>query len=58
MLPEGHGTARIPANNAEGHVPVKCCYAPDIPNFIAVSQLVQVLARQEQQQLHAGVQRR
>jgi len=34
IAPEGHGTARIPANNAEGHVPIKCCYTPDIPNFM------------------------
>jgi len=34
IVPEGHGTARIPANNAEGHVPIKCYYTPDIPNFI------------------------
>jgi len=24
----------IPANNAEGYVPIKCYYTPDIPNFI------------------------
>jgi len=27
-IPEGHGTARIPANNAEGCVPIKCCCTP------------------------------
>jgi len=25
---------RIPADNAEGYVPIKCYYTPDIPNFI------------------------
>jgi len=34
ILPEGYGTARIPANNAEGYVPIKCYYTPDIPNFM------------------------
>jgi len=34
MVPEGHGAARIPANNAEGHVPTKCHCTPDIPNFM------------------------
>jgi len=34
IVPEGCGTARIPANNAEGYVPIKCYYTPDIPNFI------------------------
>jgi len=34
IVPEGYGTARIPANNAEGYVPIKCYYTPDIPNFI------------------------
>jgi len=33
VVPEGCGAARIPENNAEGHVPTKCCHAPDIPNF-------------------------
>ena len=33
MAPEGCGVARIPANNAEGCAPVKCCCTPDIPNF-------------------------
>jgi len=33
IVREGHGTVRIPADNAEGHVPIKCCYTPDIPNF-------------------------
>jgi len=34
VVPEGHGAARIPANNVEGYVPIKCCYTPDILNFI------------------------
>jgi len=35
IVPEGHGTVRILADNAEGYVPIKCyCYAPDIPNYI------------------------
>jgi len=34
IVPEGCGAARIPANNAEGCVPIKCYYTPDIPNFI------------------------
>jgi len=34
IVPEGHGAARIPANDAEGCVPTKCCCTPDIPNFI------------------------
>jgi len=34
IVPEGYGTARIPANNAEGYVPIKCYDTPDIPNFI------------------------
>jgi len=34
IIPEGYGTARILANNAEGYVPIKCYYTPDIPNFI------------------------
>jgi len=34
IIPEGYGAARIPANNAEGHVPIKCYCTPDIPNFI------------------------
>jgi len=34
IVPEGYGAARIPANNAEGCVPIKCYYTPDIPNFI------------------------
>jgi len=34
IVPEGYDTARIPANNAEGYVPKKCYYTPDIPNFI------------------------
>ena len=34
IIPEGYGTARIPADNAEGHVLIKCCYTTDIPNFI------------------------
>jgi len=34
IVPEGYGTARIPANNAEGYVPIKCYYTPDIPNFM------------------------
>ena len=34
IVPEGHGAVRIPANNAEGSVPIKCCCTPDIPNFI------------------------
>ena len=34
IMPEGYGTVRILADNAEGHVPIKCCYTPDIPNFI------------------------
>jgi len=33
IVPQGYGTARIPANSAEGYVPVKCYYMPDIPNF-------------------------
>jgi len=33
IVPEGHGAARIPANNAEGCVPIKCYCTPDIPNF-------------------------
>jgi len=33
IVPEGCGTARTPANNAEGYVPIKCYYTPDIPNF-------------------------
>jgi len=33
ITPEGYGTARIPANNAEGYVPIKCYCTPDIPNF-------------------------
>ena len=33
IVPEGYGAARIPANNAEGCVPIKCYYTPDIPNF-------------------------
>ena len=32
--PIGYGTARIPADNADGCVPIKCLYAPEIPNFI------------------------
>jgi len=34
IAPEGYGVARIPASNAEGYVPIKCYYTPDIPNFI------------------------
>jgi len=34
VVPKGYGTVRIPADNTEGHVPIKCCYTPDIPNFI------------------------
>jgi len=34
VVPEGYGTVRIPADNAEGYVPIKCCYTPDIPKFI------------------------
>jgi len=34
IVPEGYGTVRILADNAEGHVPIKCYYTPDIPNFI------------------------
>jgi len=34
IAPEGYGAARIPANNAEGHVPIKCYYTPNIPNFM------------------------
>jgi len=34
IVPEGYGAARIPANNAEGYVPIKCYYTPDIPNLI------------------------
>jgi len=34
VVPKGYGTTRIPANNAEGHVPITCYYTPDIPNFI------------------------
>jgi len=34
IVPEGYGTARIPENNTEGYVPIKCYYAPDIPNFM------------------------
>jgi len=34
IVPEGYGTVRIPADNAEGYVPIKCYYTPDIPNFI------------------------
>jgi len=34
VVPEGYGAVRIPANNSEGYVPIKCCYTPDIPNFI------------------------
>jgi len=34
IVPEGYGTARIPANNAEGYVPIKCYCTPDILNFI------------------------
>jgi len=33
IVPEGYGAARIPVNNAEGYVPIKCYYTPDIPNF-------------------------
>jgi len=33
MVPEGCGTTRISGNNDEGHVPIKCHYTPDIPNF-------------------------
>jgi len=33
-VPEGCGAVRIPANDVEGCVPTKCCYTPDIPNFI------------------------
>ena len=34
IAPEGYGTVRIRADNAEGYVPIKCYYTPDIPNFI------------------------
>jgi len=34
IVPEGYGTARILANNAEGYVLIKCYYTLDIPNFI------------------------
>jgi len=34
VVPEGCGAAGIPANDAEGHVPIKCCHTPDIPNFM------------------------
>jgi len=34
IVPEVYGMARIPANNAEGYVLIKCYYTPDIPNFI------------------------
>jgi len=34
IIPEGYGAAMIPANNAEGCVPIKCYYTPDIPNFM------------------------
>jgi len=34
IAPEGYGAVRIPANDAEGYVPIKCCYTPDIPNFM------------------------
>jgi len=34
IVPEGYGTARIPANNTEGYVPIKCYCTPDIPNFM------------------------
>jgi len=34
IVPEGYGTVRIPTDNAEGYVPIKCYYTPDIPNFI------------------------
>jgi len=34
VVPEGCGAARIPANDAEGHVPTKCCCTRDIPNFM------------------------
>jgi len=34
IVPEGYSTVRILADNAEGHVPIKCYYTPDIPNFI------------------------
>jgi len=33
VMSEGCVAAGIPANNAEGHVPTKCCCTPDIPNF-------------------------
>jgi len=33
-VPEGYGTVRIPADNAEGYVRIKCHCTPDIPNFI------------------------
>jgi len=34
VVPEGHGAVRIPADNAEGYVLIKCYHAPNIPNFI------------------------
>jgi len=34
IVPKGYGTVRIPVDNAEGYVPIKCYYTPDIPNFI------------------------
>jgi len=56
IVPEGYGTARIPANNAEGYVPIKCYYTPDIPNFI-LSHFIQAVAWQALQWVHLGVQR-
>jgi len=33
-VPKGCGAVGIPADNAEGHVPMKCCCTPDVPNFM------------------------
>ena len=34
IIPIGSGTVRIPADNADGYVPIKCFCPPEIPNFI------------------------
>jgi len=44
IISEGYRTARIPANNAEGYVPIKCYYTPDIPNFILSPNLFKPLS--------------
>jgi len=53
VAPEGCSMARIPANNAEGHVLLHAGH----PKLHAVSQLFQVFARQASQWTHIGVQR-